>query len=69
MSFDEKYQAGESYGDAPKAAKANILDDPAAVAAAIIKDYAGARCAATVPQLIALVKSLKSEGPSDDRKG
>ncbi|TWU70930.1 hypothetical protein ED733_001561 [Metarhizium rileyi] len=70
MSFDEKYQAGESYGAESNASKAVSLDDPAAVAAAIIKDYAGARCAASLPQLIELVKSLKNaDEPSDDRKG
>ncbi|KAM3502672.1 hypothetical protein MY11210_008996 [Beauveria gryllotalpidicola] len=70
MSFNEKYQAGESYGDAPKGTKATYLDDPVATATAILRDYAGARDAATLPQLIDLIKSLNSDGePSDDRKG
>jgi linoleate 10R-lipoxygenase len=70
MSFNEKYQAGESYGDAPRAKQANLLDDPVKVATNILKDYAGARQAATLPELVGLVKSLMSDGePSDDRKG
>jgi linoleate 10R-lipoxygenase len=70
MSFNEKYQAGESYGDAPRTKQANLLDDPVKVATNILKDYAGARQAATLPELVGLVKSLMSDGePSDDRKG
>lgn len=39
------------------------------VATDILKDYAGARCEASLQELIGLVKSLKNEGPADDRKG
>ncbi|KAM3542308.1 hypothetical protein ARSEF1564_004756 [Beauveria bassiana] len=67
MSFDEKYQAGESYGDARTTA--SHLNTPAEIAAAVLKDYAGARDAATLPELIGLVQSLSSKEPSDDRKG
>lgn len=32
MSFDEKYQAGESYGDKPKTTPSNFLEDHVKVA-------------------------------------
>lgn len=44
-------------------------EDPVRVATDILKDYAGARCEASLQELIGLVKSLKNEGPADDRKG
>jgi linoleate 10R-lipoxygenase len=70
MSFEEKYQAGESYGNAPKAAKATFLSDPVQIATAIFRDYAAARSTASLPQLVGLVQGLMSDGePSDDRKG
>ncbi|KAI9146726.1 Psi-producing oxygenase A [Paramyrothecium foliicola] len=70
MSFDEKFQEGESYGDAPIADKTALLDDPVKIATSIFKDYAAARSATSLPELIGLVQSLLNEGePSDDRKG
>jgi hypothetical protein len=70
MSFNEKFQEGESYGDAPRASKPNLLEDPTQIAAAILKDYVGARQAASLSELVGLIKGLMSDGePSDDRKG
>lgn len=69
MAFDEKYQAGEPYADTPKRPNPSFLEDPVQVATEILKDYAGARSEVTLPELISLVKSLKSGGPVDDRQG
>ena len=71
MSFDEKYQAGTAYADEDShVSSATLLSDPVEVAKNIIKDYAGARCEATLPELIGLVKGLLDEGQGmDDRKG
>ncbi|WPH03723.1 Hypothetical protein R9X50_00660600 [Acrodontium crateriforme] len=70
MSFDEKYQAGEAYGEAPKPTPSGFFSDPVAAATAILRDYAGARCEATLPQLINLIKSLTMPDTLiDDRKG
>jgi len=69
MSFNEKYQAGESYSDPVKAAQPGLLDDPVSLATDVLKDYIGARGKATLPELIGLFKALSSDGPSDDRKG
>lgn len=38
MSFDEKYQAGESYGDKPKTTPSNFLEDPVRVATVRVYD-------------------------------
>ena len=69
MSFNEKYQAGESYGDNPGQAEKSLLDNPTQFATDILKDYASARGQASLAELVQLFQSLKSGGPSDDRKG
>lgn len=69
-TFNEKYQAGESYAEAPKVTKANFFSDPVRAATDIFKDCASAGLAVSLPELIQLVKSLLSKGePVDDRKG
>lgn len=69
-TFTEKYQAGESYADAPKQTKANFFADPVRAATDIFKDCASVGCAVSLPELIGLVKSLVNKGePVDDRKG
>ncbi|KAH7311220.1 linoleate diol synthase [Stachybotrys elegans] len=70
MTFQQKYQEGESYGDARAPGKTTFLEDPVEIAKSILKDYVGARQAASLPELIGLVQSLMNdEGASDDRKG
>lgn len=71
MSFDEKYQAGASYGNEEvKPTTMNLLADPVNFATTILKDYAGARSGVSLSDMIALLKSLKNSGePADDRKG
>lgn len=49
MSFNEKYQAGESYADAAEPTNPSFFEDPVKVATDILKDYAGARCEASLP--------------------
>lgn len=69
-SFTEKYQAGESYANAPKPTKANFFDDPVRVATDIFKDVASIRAEISLPELVGLVKGLINKGePVDDRKG
>jgi len=69
----EKYQAGESYSDGTaKQSNAGFLSDPVKAAIDILKYYAGARTAVTLPQLVGLLVGLKNGknvAPSDDRKG
>uniref|UniRef100_A0A0L0MYV5 linoleate 8R-lipoxygenase n=1 Tax=Tolypocladium ophioglossoides (strain CBS 100239) TaxID=1163406 RepID=A0A0L0MYV5_TOLOC len=69
MSFDEKFQAGEAYGDGRKGS-ANFFADPAKIAADILKDYAGIRSQASLTEITGLIKSLLEKGePLDDKKG
>ncbi|KAF4976448.1 hypothetical protein FZEAL_6886 [Fusarium zealandicum] len=69
MSFNEKFQAGEAYGD-PKRESTNLLSDPVKLATDILKDYSGIRSQASIPELAALIKELLQKGePLDDKKG
>ncbi|KAF4461846.1 hypothetical protein FALBO_11355 [Fusarium albosuccineum] len=69
MSFNEKFQAGESYASEKKDTEA-LLNDPVKLAADILKDYAGVRSQASPAQLAELIKELLSKGvPLDDKKG
>lgn len=69
MSFDEKYQDGEAYGDAKKA-PSNIFADPLKLATDLLRDYAGVRNQASLPELLGLIKELLNKGePLDDKKG
>lgn len=69
MSFDEKYQDGEAYGDAKKASN-NIFADPLKLANDLLRDYAGVRSQASVSDLLGLIKELMNKGePLDDKKG
>jgi hypothetical protein len=70
MSHNEKYQAGEAYGDVKKAPTANFFADPVKVATDLLKDYAGLRSEASIPEIAGLIKGLMQKGePLDDRKG
>ena len=69
MSYNEKFQAGEAYGEASKSSS-NFFSDPAKVAADLLKDYAGLRGQASPTEIAALVKELLQKGePLDDKKG
>lgn len=69
MPSDEKFQAGEAYGDVEKD-YSNIFSDPTKVATDLVKDYAGLRSVASVPQIAGLIKELLNKGqPLDDKKG
>ncbi|UZP35518.1 hypothetical protein NXS19_003334 [Fusarium pseudograminearum] len=70
MSFNEKYQAGESYKDTSKEDPSSLLDNPEKLVADLMKDFAGVRSQASPADLLALVKQLLSKGqPLDDKKG
>jgi linoleate 10R-lipoxygenase len=70
MSFNEKYQAGESYKDTSKEDPSGLLDNPEKLVADLIKDYSGVRSQASPADLLALVKQLLQKGqPLDDKKG
>ncbi|SPJ72098.1 related to linoleate diol synthase [Fusarium torulosum] len=69
MSFDEKYQAGESY-KASKEDPSSLLDNPEKLVADLMKDFAGIRSQASPAELLGLVKGLLQKGqPLDDKKG
>ncbi|CAM1509632.1 Fc.00g033710.m01.CDS01 [Cosmosporella sp. VM-42] len=69
MSFYEKFQAGEAYGEGEKSS-ANFFSDPAKIAADLLKDYAGLRNQASPAEIAGLVKELLQKGePLDDKKG
>ncbi|RBR07351.1 uncharacterized protein FIESC28_10694 [Fusarium coffeatum] len=70
MSFNEKFQAGESYKDTSKEDPSGLLDNPEKLVADLIKDYSGVRSQASPADLLALVKQLLQKGqPLDDKKG
>jgi linoleate 10R-lipoxygenase len=69
MSFNQKFLAGESYGDERKSS-ASFFNDPAKIAADLLRDYAGLRSQITPAEIVGLVKELLSKGePLDDKKG
>ncbi|KAF5572016.1 Psi-producing oxygenase C [Fusarium pseudoanthophilum] len=69
MSFNEKFQAGESYGGS-KEDPASLLNNPEKLVADLMKDFAGVRSQASPAQLLGLVKELLQKGqPLDDKKG
>lgn len=69
MSFTEKFQPGESYGD-PRKAAGGILADPLKLATDLLKDYSGLRSQASVKEIAELIKEVLSSGePLDDKKG
>ncbi|KAI0116392.1 heme peroxidase [Nemania sp. FL0031] len=70
MSTEEKFQAGEAYADHPKQSSTDFLADPVKVATALLKDYAGLRSQASLPEIVELIKELTNPGePLDDKKG
>lgn len=69
MSFNEKFQAGEAYGDGQKTSDI-ALADPAQIAADLLRDYVGLRSQVSLPEITDLIKSLIEKGkPLDDKKG
>ncbi|KAI0167087.1 heme peroxidase [Hypoxylon sp. FL1284] len=69
MGSNDKYQAGEAYGDVEKD-NSTFFSDPAKIAADLVKDYAGLRSVASVPQITGLIKELLNKGqPLDDKNG
>lgn len=70
MSFAEKYQAGESYGDDPRKENASLLTDPLKLAKDILSDYTGVRKEIGLVELSGMIKELLHKGePLDDKKG
>lgn len=68
-SLNEKFQAGESYGDSRKDSE-NFFSDPTKVAADILKDYVSVRGQTSQAELLGVIKSLLNKGePLDDKKG
>ena len=69
MSFNEKFQAGEAYGDVEDEST-NFFADPLKVATAILKDCEGVRSQASLGEIVGLINELLHKGePLDDRKG
>ncbi|KPM36966.1 Psi-producing oxygenase A [Neonectria ditissima] len=69
MSVNEKYQAGETYGEGRKSSS-SLLDDPTKLATDLLKDFAGLRSQVSVPEVAGLIKELMQKGqPLDDKKG
>lgn len=69
MASNAKFQAGEEYGEARKG-PTNFLSDPVAIATDLLKDYAGVRSEASLPEIVGIIKELLAEGqPLDDKKG
>ncbi|KAI3317044.1 heme peroxidase [Xylariaceae sp. AK1471] len=70
MTSDEKFQAGEAYGDERKQSASSFLSDPVKVATDLLKDYAGLRSQASPQEIAGLIKELTTKGqPLDDKKG
>lgn len=69
MTYNQKFQAGESYGDERKSTS-NFFSDPTKVAADLLKDYVGLRSQTTPAEIAGLIKELTQKGePLDDKKG
>jgi hypothetical protein len=70
VSSDEKYQAGEDYGDVRTQSTDSFLADPLKVAKDILKDLSGVHGQATVQDIVGLITQLTHPGePLDDKKG
>ncbi|KAK4210700.1 heme peroxidase [Rhypophila decipiens] len=67
MSFTEKYQAGESYGDEKKESPYS-LDDPLKLAAAVVKELHSVHAQVTPQEVISIIQSL-TQKPLDDKTG
>lgn len=66
----EKFQAGEAYTEPQKQSDADFFADPVKVATDLLKDYAGLRSQASIPEIVELIKELMNPGqPLDDKKG
>ncbi|KAH6886177.1 heme peroxidase [Thelonectria olida] len=69
MSFNEKFQAGENYGEARKGSS-NVFSDPLKLATDLLKDYSGVKSQVSPKELAALLQGLTQKGePLDDKKG
>ncbi|KAI1650500.1 heme peroxidase [Daldinia loculata] len=69
MPSDEKYQAGEHYGDAEKEST-NYFADPTKIAKDILKDAVGLAGKVTIRDIVSLIEELVQVGqPLDDKKG
>ncbi|OLN97847.1 Psi-producing oxygenase A [Colletotrichum chlorophyti] len=69
MASNQKFMAGETYGDERKASS-SFFSDPAKLAADILKDCVGLHGQISPAELAALIKQLVSKGePLDDKKG
>ncbi|KAF6789665.1 linoleate diol synthase [Colletotrichum sojae] len=69
MSFDQKFLAGESYGDERKGSN-NFFADPMKVATDVLKDLGGVRSQTSAVEIAGLIKELLQKGePLDDKKG
>ncbi|PHH71179.1 hypothetical protein CDD82_6708 [Ophiocordyceps australis] len=68
---EQKFQAGEGYQEASgTVSSANLRDNPVQVATDLLRDYAGLRSQASVPEIVGLINELVRPGqPLDDRKG
>ena len=67
MSFETKFQAGESYGDATKE-PAYSLDDPVHIAKELMKELVSVKSQVTLPEVVEIIQSLVQK-PLDDKKG
>ncbi|KAI0404808.1 heme peroxidase [Xylaria palmicola] len=70
MASDEKFQAGEAYGDPSKTSSSTFLSDPVKVATDLLRDYSALSSQASLPEIVNLIKELTIPGqPLDDKKG
>ncbi|KAL7621367.1 hypothetical protein AAE478_008688 [Parahypoxylon ruwenzoriense] len=69
MPSDDKFQAGEAYGDAEQEST-NFFADPTKIAKDLLKDCVGLSNQATLPELVGLIKELLQKGqPLNDKNG
>ncbi|KAI0110077.1 heme peroxidase [Daldinia grandis] len=69
MPSDEKFQAGEAYGDVEKGST-NYFADPTKIARDILKDGVGLAGKVTIKEIVTLIEELIQVGqPIDDKKG
>jgi len=66
MAFNEKFQAGETYGDPEEPGYS--FDDPAQIAHDLMKELASVRSQVTLSEVIDILQSLTKK-PLDDKKG
>lgn len=69
MSFEKKFQAGETYGD-PRTESSHFMTDVADIAEYIWNNVVGVQNRTSKKEIIELLRELLHKGePIDDKKG